>query len=154
MLAADDHRNNYFDPLKCKDLGVTLLFLRDIKRSKNSNVFRYLKSNFSKALTSFTRNWLYLFYIAPTDELGAVDLILAENQVVNEHRFDFNRLKWYFVVYDLKRLTPWCSMSNSAMSFQVKLKLITKNLMTHLYNFRTMRIMHKSIVNQNNISSD
>ena len=59
---------------------MTLLFLHDIKKSKSSNAFLYLKSNVSKALTSFTKSWPYLFRNLPTNELWARNLILAKNR--------------------------------------------------------------------------
>ena len=57
-----------------------VLLLHDIKNSKCSNPFLYLKSNFSKALTSFTKAWPYLFCNVPTNELWAGNLIPAKNR--------------------------------------------------------------------------
>ena len=50
MMQAADDRSCLFDTLKYKNSGTTLLLLHDIKKSKSTNAFLYLKSIFSNKI--------------------------------------------------------------------------------------------------------
>ena len=60
-----------------KNLGMTLVFLHDIKKSNSSTAFLYLQSNFLKF--SCTTSWPYIFYNVPPNELSAGKFILSKS---------------------------------------------------------------------------